>query len=161
MRFRACGLVLATLFVSSCSQTQLVREDDADASERVLDAETEVDADPVHFDAAPVGCSTPNPTRRGDSGTYCVRHLRRGCFDETFSHVCVEGSWQCPEPDMILVRDCESFGNSGGDIGGSDFGAEDAGGEDVPDEDGGGEDATDEDASDVDADHSDVPSPDK
>lgn len=68
----------------------------------------------------------PNPTMFGDPGSYCVKHIGRGCFDVTYHHVCIDGMWQCPEPDMILVRDCRSFRPDQPDTGPPDFGVDDA-----------------------------------
>lgn len=94
----------------------------------------------VHDDAG-TPCEGPNPTTPGDPGSYCVRHLGGGCFDVVEHHVCADGVWQCPEPGMILVRECTSFGPQ--DVGGRpDFGFDDAESTDAEDTDGGAPDSS-------------------
>lgn len=117
-RFCVLPLVLVACSSSGAGDADATGGDGADATllERG-DLSIEGDAGTL--------CEGPNPTNPNDSGSYCVRHAGMGCFDEIFEHLCVDGVWQCPEPDMILVRECRSFGPQ--DVGGPpDFGFDDA-----------------------------------
>jgi hypothetical protein len=138
-RHQRLNLLLMT-FLVGCADGPGVDPEDAEALEVGLK-----DHGPWDSGVADAGgCSGPNPTDPNDSGSFCVHHLGRICLDVTWHHVCVDGVWECPEPGMILTRDCRGFINMHtdlGDLGFVDFDAgEDAGALDDATADGSSED---------------------
>lgn len=125
-------VVSTWLFVLGCAGGPGLEGDDAAGLELALIDHGPRDAESLD---AP-GCAGPNPTDPNNSGTFCVTHFNYVCLDITWHHVCADGEWQCPEPGMILARDCRGWTNmprrDAGDAGyGYPDSSEDAGHEDT------------------------------
>ena len=73
-------------------------------------------------DAAELGCVGPNPSFVDNPGSYCTRY----CVDVIWPQECFEGTWRCPPPGAVLVRDCTWTERR--DVQVWDLGEEDAGG---------------------------------
>lgn len=141
----------------SCSRTLAGGDDDAGTTDPG-DVALWGDEDLSIGGDAERSCVGPNPTNPNDSGSYCVRHLGGSCFDVVEYHVCVDAVWECPEPDMILTRECTSFRPGEHDVGTRDVGLWDVETPDAEDRDAAGPDANEADAGGgEDADELDVP----
>lgn len=72
-------------------------------------------------DRGELECVGPNPSVVDNPGSYCTQN----CTDVFHMLVCIDGEWQCPVPNPVLVRDC--VWGERGEVGVLDYGPGDAG----------------------------------